>query len=84
MVIPGAVFAGSLDGHVRAYAAEDGRLLWDFDTGRSFNATNGGSANGGSIDQGGQTIAQGTLLVTSGARIGYPGNALLAFTVDGK
>jgi len=84
MVIPGAVFAGSLDGHVRAYAAEDGHLLWDFDTGHSFNATDGGSANGGSIDQGGQTIAQGTLLITSGGRNSYPGNALLAFTVDGK
>jgi polyvinyl alcohol dehydrogenase (cytochrome) len=84
VVIPGAVFAGSFDGHERAYAADDGRLLWDFDTGHSFDAVDGGKANGGSIDQGGQTIAGGTLLVLSGARNGYPGNALLAFSVDGK
>ncbi len=84
IVIPGVVFAGSFDGRERAYAAEDGRLLWEFDTGRNFDAVNGVQANGGSIDQGGQTIAGGTLLVISGARNGYPGNALLAFTVDGK
>jgi polyvinyl alcohol dehydrogenase (cytochrome) len=84
LVIPGAVFAGSFDGHERAYAADDGHLLWDFDTGHTFDAVNGGKASGGSIDQGGQTIAEGTLLVLSGARNGYPGNALLAFTVDGK
>ena len=84
IVIPGVVFAGSLDGHVRAYGAEDGRLLWDVDTGHSFNAINGGQANGGSIDSSGQTIAEGTLLVLSGSRNYYPGNALLAFTVDGK
>jgi polyvinyl alcohol dehydrogenase (cytochrome) len=84
VVIPGAVFAGSADGHERAYAANDGRLLWDFDTGHAFDAVDRGKANGGAIDQGGQTIAEGTLLVVSGARNGYPGNALLAFTIDGK
>jgi len=84
VVIPGVVFAGSFDGHERAYASDDGRLLWDIDTGHSFDAVDGGKASGGSIDQGGQTIAEGTLLVLSGARNGYPGNALLAFTVDGK
>ena len=30
--IPGAVFAGHLDGFVRAYASENGELLWEFDT----------------------------------------------------
>ena len=30
--IPGAVFSGSLDGHLRAYAADNGRVLWDVDT----------------------------------------------------
>lgn len=83
-VIPGVVFAGSFDGHVRAYSAADGKVLWDFDTGASFDAVNGGKATGGSIDQGGQTIAGGMLFVSSGARLGYPGNSLLAFSVDGK
>ncbi|MBV9182706.1 MAG: PQQ-binding-like beta-propeller repeat protein, partial [Acidobacteria bacterium] len=31
-VIPGVVFAGSLDGHLRAYNARDGKVIWDFDT----------------------------------------------------
>lgn len=83
-VIPGVVFSGAFDGHERAYATEDGRVLWDFDTGLSFDAVNGGKANGGSIDQGGQAIAGGRLFVNSGGRNGYAGNALLAFTVNGK
>ncbi|MDF0542941.1 PQQ-binding-like beta-propeller repeat protein [Sphingobium sp. H39-3-25] len=82
--IPGAVFAGSWDGHMRAYSSENGALLWDFDTGREFKGVNGATANGGSIDHGGQTIADGMLLVNSGGRYGHPGNALLVFTVDGK
>lgn len=84
VAIPGIVFAGSFDGHVRAYSSIDGRIAWDFDTGASFDGVNGARATGGSIDQGGQTIAGGRLFVTSGARLGQPGNALLAFSVDGK
>ena len=84
VVIPGVVFAGAFDGHERAYASADGRVLWDFDTGRSFEAVNGGKASGGSIDQGGQAVAGGKLFVSSGARNGYPGNALLVFMLDGK
>ena len=34
--IPGVVFSGSLDGHLRAYGTDDGRVLWDFDTVKSF------------------------------------------------
>ncbi|MDE3170411.1 MAG: PQQ-binding-like beta-propeller repeat protein, partial [Acidobacteriota bacterium] len=30
--IPGAVFSGSIDGHLRAYAGSDGKIIWDFDT----------------------------------------------------
>ena len=83
--IPGIVFSGSLDGHIRAYAAADGAIVWDFDTGRSFDAVNGGKANGGAVTGYGQTIAGGTLYVNSGGGYhGPPGNALLAFSVDGK
>lgn len=84
IVIPGVVFAGSFDGHARAYSAADGKVLWAFDTGASFDAVNGGKATGGSIDQGGMTLAGGRLFVSSGARLGHPGNALLAFSVSGK
>ena len=38
--IPGVIFATSTDGHIRAHSAEDGRVLWDFDTAREFDAVN--------------------------------------------
>lgn len=83
--IPGLVFAGSWDGHLRGYAAKDGAIVWDFDTAQSWDAVNGIKARGGAIDMGGQVIAGGMLLVNSGVTpVQHPGNALLAFTVDGK
>ncbi len=48
--IPGAVFSGGLDGGLRAYSTSDGKILWTFDTNRSFDTVNGVKANGGSID----------------------------------
>jgi polyvinyl alcohol dehydrogenase (cytochrome) len=81
LVMADIVFAGSSDGHERAYSSRDGRILWDFDTGRSFAAVNGGKATGGSIDHGGQVVAGDMLFVTSGGRA-RSGNALLAFTVE--
>lgn len=48
--IPGVVFSGSLDGHIRAFAAEDGKLLWDFDTAKDYSAVNKIEAKGGSLD----------------------------------
>jgi polyvinyl alcohol dehydrogenase (cytochrome) len=79
--IPGVVFAPSNDGHVRAYASADGRVVWDFDTMRDFETVNGVKANGGSIDGPGVVVAGGMVFVTSGyARNGgVPGNVLLAF-----
>ena len=79
--IPGAIFAGSLDGWIRAYASDNGRILWEFDAGRTFDAVNGGKAQGGGIDYGGQTVAEGMLFVHSGSGR-QPGNALLAFSID--
>ena len=83
--IPGLVFAGSWDGHLRGYAAKDGAIVWDFDTAQSFDGVNGVKVKGGAMDMGGQTIAAGMLLVNSGVTpIQHPGNALLVLTVDGK
>jgi polyvinyl alcohol dehydrogenase (cytochrome) len=83
--MPGVVFAGSWDGHVRGYATSNGAIVWDFDTGQAFDAVNGVKAKGGAIDMGGQTIADGMLVVNSGTTpLQHPGNALLVFTVDGK
>ena len=79
--MPGVVFAGSNDGHVRAFASGDGRLLWDFNTMRAFTTVNGVAASGGSIDGPGPVIAGGMVFVTSGysRNGGVPGNVLLAF-----
>jgi polyvinyl alcohol dehydrogenase (cytochrome) len=84
-VIPGVVFSGSIDGHMRAFSTKDGTKLWDFDTGVSFKAINAPAATGGSLSNGVEAIANGILYVNSGsAGVHQPGNALIAFTVDGK
>ena len=84
--ISGAVFSGSLDGHLRAFSTEDGHLLWDYDTVRDYITVNGVPAKGGSIDGAGPVVVDGVLYVNSGyPRLGgMPGNVLLAFSVDGK
>jgi len=80
-VIDGAVFSGSLDGHLRAFSTEDGRVLWDVDTAQEYTTVNGVTAKGGSLDGAGPVIAGGMLFVNSGyPRFGgMPGNVLLAF-----
>jgi polyvinyl alcohol dehydrogenase (cytochrome) len=79
--IPGAVFSGSLDGHLRAYSTVNGQVIWDEDTAREYDAVNGGKAQGGSLDVTGPVIAGGMMYVMSGYGIwgGVPGNALLAY-----
>jgi polyvinyl alcohol dehydrogenase (cytochrome) len=81
--IPGVVFSGGLDGVIRAYAAGDGRVLWEFDTVREFATVNGVVGQGGAIDGPGPTVARGMVFVSSGyALFGQlPGNVLLAFGV---
>jgi polyvinyl alcohol dehydrogenase (cytochrome) len=83
-VIPGVVFSGSVDGHIRGYDTGDGRIIWDFDTARDFDTVNGVRASGGSIDGPGPTIAGGMLYTGSGYGRwrGRPGNVLLAFAVQ--
>ncbi len=85
-VIPGAVFSGSLDGHLRAYATDSGKVLWDVDTAHEFKTVNAGPAHGGSMDAGGPVVVGGMLLVNSGYGQwgGMPGNVLLVFSVEGK
>ena len=83
-LIPGVVFAGSLDGHVRAHDVDSGRVIWDFDTARQFRTVNGVEARGGALNGPGPTIVDGMLYVVSGySAFGYmPGNVLLAFSVE--
>jgi polyvinyl alcohol dehydrogenase (cytochrome) len=84
--IEGAVFSGSLDGHVRAYSTKDGAVIWDFDTAREYETVNGVPGQGGSIDGPGAVVGGGMVFVGSGYPNGggMPGNVLLAFSVDGK
>jgi polyvinyl alcohol dehydrogenase (cytochrome) len=79
--IPGVVFSGADDGHVRAYSTKDGSVLWDYDTLRAFDTTNSLPARGGSIDGGGPTVAGGMVFVDSGygSLYGAAGSVLLAF-----
>jgi polyvinyl alcohol dehydrogenase (cytochrome) len=83
--IPGVVFAASNDGHVRAHAAVDGSVVWDFDTMRDFDTVNGVKAHGGSIDGPGPVVVGGMVFVSSGypRNGGVPGNVLLAFALQG-
>lgn len=84
-VIPGVVFSGSADGHIRGYSTATGEIIWEYDTVREFETVNGIRANGGSISNGGPAIVTGMLFTNSGyshhAGV-MPGNVLLAFGVD--
>jgi polyvinyl alcohol dehydrogenase (cytochrome) len=82
--IPGAVFSGSVDGHLRAFNTEDGKVIWDFDTARDYQTVNGARAKGGSLDGAGPVVVGGMVFVNSGyARNGgIAGNVLLAFAPE--
>ena len=82
--IPGVVFSGSQDGHLRAYATRDGSVIWDFDTVQEFTTVNGVKASGGAIDGPGPVVVNGMVFVNSGYMRfgGQPGNVLLAFGVQ--
>ena len=84
--MPGVAFSGSVDGHLRAYAAKDGKILWDFDSVQEYKTVNGVPGRGGSMDGPGPAIGGGMLYVNSGYPTagGTPGNVLIAFSVDGK
>jgi polyvinyl alcohol dehydrogenase (cytochrome) len=79
--IPGVVFSGSLDGHLRAFDAATGQVIWDVDTVRDYDGVNGARGRGGSPDGPGAVVAGGMRFVNSCySRFGgMPGNVLLAF-----
>ena len=89
-MIPGVVFAGAQDGHIRAFDAAKGTKLWDFDTaGQTYQTVNGyPKQRGGQLDGNGPTIAGGQVYMMSGYNGsgggGWSDNVLLVFSVDGK
>jgi len=60
------LFAGSLDGVVRAFDTEDGAQRWSIETAVEFTDINGVAGNGGTIDSVGVVVAGDGLLVNSG------------------
>lgn len=80
-LIPGVLFAGSLDGHLRAYDVKNGTIIWDFDTRPEVPTVNGIRAHGGSMNGSGPVVADGMVFANSGySRLPVmPGNVLLAF-----
>jgi polyvinyl alcohol dehydrogenase (cytochrome) len=83
-MIEGVVFAGALDGYIRAYDSESGEVLWKYDTNQPYETVNGVKAHGGAIDGPGPVIANGMLFVNSGYGLfgQMQGNVLLAFSID--
>ena len=82
--IPGAVLAGHMDGRLRAYARDDGEVLWSVETDREFAALSGRTARGGSFGGGSGPVAyDGVLYANSGYGLYFhrPGNVLIAWEV---
>ncbi|MBT3860505.1 MAG: PQQ-binding-like beta-propeller repeat protein [Gammaproteobacteria bacterium] len=80
------VFAGGLDGILRAFDTEDGSILWETNTRQSFGTRNGIEARGGSIESDGPVIVNGQVFITSGyEKWGEaPGNVLLVYSLNGE
>ena len=85
-LIPGVVFAGSMDGHMRGYDAATGAIVWDVDTTGNYDTVNGVPAHGGSLNYAGAVVAGRMVYVMSGytTNAGMAGNVVLAFSVDGN
>ena len=85
-VIPGILFCGSRDGHLRAYSTIDGMAIWDFDAARVLPTVNDGLVRGGPLDRDGPTVVNGMAFVDAVDRAhGAPAAGLvLAFSVDAK
>lgn len=79
-LIPGVLFSGSMDGHMRAYDPASGKVIWDIDTKREFETVNNVPARGGSIKGAGVTVVNGWVYFGSGYGLwGLPGNVFLAY-----
>jgi polyvinyl alcohol dehydrogenase (cytochrome) len=89
-VANGVVYGVNQDGHVRAFKAKTGDLVWDYDTaGRKYDTVNGvKNQRGGNLDATGMTFAGGQAFVMAGfngaSGSSGPDNVLLSFSVDGK
>lgn len=78
------VITASMDGYLEVMGADDGKLLWSYDTWRSYDSVNGVEVSGGSIDSHGPMVVDDLVMVSSGYRWitnQRGGNAFLVFQV---
>ncbi|HTX48674.1 MAG TPA: PQQ-binding-like beta-propeller repeat protein [Caulobacteraceae bacterium] len=84
----GLVYAGDMNGRLRAYDASSGKVVWEVDTGAgTFATVNGVAAAGGNIDGAGPVAAYGRLYMMSGYQgsLGGPTTSVLVvYSVDGQ
>lgn len=81
----GVIYAGHLDGYLRAYDALTGDVLFSYDTTVKHTGSNGIEGQGGGISGAGPTVAEGHLVLNSGYGLYFhePGNLLLVFAPEG-
>jgi polyvinyl alcohol dehydrogenase (cytochrome) len=79
--IPGVVFAGHLDGIMRAYDGATGQVIWQTDTTRTVRAINGVDAHGGGFSGPGVAVGRGHVVFNSGYGLYFhmPGNLLMVY-----
>jgi len=84
-VAGGFVFAGMVDGVLRAFDTATGKQVWKYDTVRKYDGVNGRTGWGGTLAGFGGPVVAGTgLYIMSGMdqfNIGLPGNVVLAFEI---
>jgi polyvinyl alcohol dehydrogenase (cytochrome) len=80
--ISGVVFAGHMDGRLRAYDGPSGKVLWEFDSTQAIKTVSGTTVHGGSFGGPGAAIRNGYLAVNSGYGMYFhmPGGVLLVFS----
>ncbi|WP_019544143.1 PQQ-binding-like beta-propeller repeat protein [Streptomyces sulphureus] len=87
-VTPGIVWEGNADGKMRAFSADTGKVLWQYDVIRDFSTVNGVPARGKALSGGGgAVVADGMVYVQAAYYPEYPsevGGALLAFSLPGR
>ena len=84
-VTPDLVLAGSMDGHLRAFDALSGHVLWDTDTNQTFTSVNGSTAKGGSMAGGAAPLVYGGMVIVNSGYGGLgkmPGNVLLVYASE--
>ena len=82
-VIGDLVIAGSMDGVVRAYAIDTGKIVWELDTSQQeFTSTLGTLTKGGSMSGGAGPVANNGLLLLSSGYSLYNHMPCLLYTSD--